>query len=386
MQKILLVTILTAALLACGSFEAAAEERVDVFPLLGISAEYIDNLFATATNPQWDALATAVGGGTLMWTDPSRRLKLDYLTDGQLYDKHPGSDQAFHDQYVGLADQERLFEATTLSLSDYFIKGAPVFSQALVGPQGVSSQLGATFLSQNYLNNSFDALLHHDFGKTFDINVDVHQNLFSASGSTTTTGYNQGGSITAYYLIVPQFGIGPGYDFEDFRFSNEPRQDNNQPSMAAFWAPNARIKITVASGPILISSASGTKTDFGYSLTSTYVGERVKVTIGSGRAPTLNSGFGGAGINQSAGGTVSYLLGVRTTTFATVYYSDTSGSGISTQVLTYGVGIQQQLTRTISIYGSYIGYQTTIPGSSSATTNAIIVGLKFAGMPWRWVW
>src|SRR5258708_23404482 len=194
MTKVLIILFFAGAFSAFGMLRrsnAMADERVDIYPLLNLYEEGSDNLLFSSTNKKSDLITALVGGTSVALTDRERKLKLDYLTDGQLYAFHDSFDRAFKDHYVGFRDEEHLSDTSKLSITDYFIKGEPVFSQALIGPQGVSIQLAQGLLQQNYTTNAFDTLIHHDFGKTFYVNLDAHQYYFSGSGPNSISEVNQ---------------------------------------------------------------------------------------------------------------------------------------------------------------------------------------------------
>jgi hypothetical protein len=393
LERYAIVVIAAAALLAIGISDAFAESSLDLYPLFTLSEQYTDNLENSAVNPLSDEITTAIGGGSLGYSDENRTTQLNYLTDGQLYAEHSSFDKAFRDHFVGLNDVEHLSRTTTFYLTNSFIKGQPVFSQALIGAQGISSQLGQALLQESYTTDTFDARLRHDFSSSTNVSFDLHENWTSSGGSgiPTVNAFQQGGSITAYYAIAPNLSVGPTYDFEDFRFSDAPREDSHAPGISASWHPDARYQITAQSGPLIVESGFGTQLDYGYAATGQYSLERLKLSINTGRGTGVSATRGtttgtGAGITQYAGGSLVYALARETNCYSTIYYSSTSGAGISNNILAFGVGVQHRLTKTFSVNVQYVGYRTVIPNSPSVFTNSVVIGLKFTGLPLRWVW
>src|ERR1700738_4920726 len=101
---------------------ASANNSVQLWPLLNLSAQYTDNLLL-APNARSDEVATLVGGASLALNNSRRRFSLDYLTDGQLYAEHSNFDRLAKDHYVGLHHQEILSAASTLLISETFLAG-----------------------------------------------------------------------------------------------------------------------------------------------------------------------------------------------------------------------------------------------------------------------
>jgi hypothetical protein len=101
----LLAAVASAGMLTLFCEGASANNSVQLWPLLNLSAQYTDNLLL-APNARSDEVATLVGGASLALNNSRRRFSLDYLTDGQLYTEHSNFDRLAKDHYVGLHDQE----------------------------------------------------------------------------------------------------------------------------------------------------------------------------------------------------------------------------------------------------------------------------------------
>src|SRR5271167_1442205 len=95
-----MVAIAAAALQAMVLSDAIADSRLELYPLFTLSEEYTDNLENSAVNSLSDEITTAVGGGSLGYTDRNRTAQLNYLTDGQLYAEHSSFDRALRDHFA----------------------------------------------------------------------------------------------------------------------------------------------------------------------------------------------------------------------------------------------------------------------------------------------
>lgn len=364
---------------------AQANTSVELWPLLDLSAQYTDNLLL-APKAKSDEVATLVGGGSLALDNPQRRLTLDYLTDGQLYAEHANLDRLAKDHYVGLHDEEALSETSKLSISNTFLDGESVFGQALIGASGLNLQLGEALLQRNYQTNSFDSRLHQGLGPLLFTDFDLHQNTFATSTGNSSLSTNQGAYASVYYRLDGRLWAGAGYDFEDFRFSSQPRSDSCEPYLTLRSDLTRRIRLAAQAGPLVSASPSGTSTDVGYAIAASYRAKYWNFDLGSSRAPGMTAGFGGAGINQSVYATSFYRLTRRTGLYAYAGYSEVSGSGARTEIQSFGTAVERRLSRAVSLYAQYLWFRSATPGSQSALTNSIVAGAKLYARPWHWSW
>lgn len=383
--KVSLALAATCAALALSWRQARAETRLELWPLLNVSGEYTDNLLFSPARAKHDELNTGVGGASLALTDQQRHLQLDFLTDWQLYAEHSEFDRALKDYYVGITDEEHFSDRTSLSLSDSFIKGQPIFGQALIGSSGVSTQLGQALLQKDFLTNSLYARLHQDLGATYSADLSGHQSFFSSNGATSGDSYSQGDGFTLFDRLSPQWKGLFGYDFEDFRFSARPRSEAHQPFLGFQYFPNQRMYLTAQTGPLIFQSASEVSADVGYSIAARYSREFVQFALTSSRQPSITAGFAGAGVSQNFGGAMVYAVGRRSNLSITSNYTRLSRGGADSEILTEGASIDYRLTRAVSVIGQYLWFRTTSPQAPPALTNTFSVSIRLTAEPWRWV-
>ncbi|HVB80574.1 MAG TPA: hypothetical protein VNE82_11605 [Candidatus Binataceae bacterium] len=364
---------------------AHANTSVELWPLLDLSGQYTDNLLL-APDAKSDEVATLVGGASLVLDNPHRRFQLDYLTDGQLYAEHTNFDRLAKDHYVGLHDEERLSETSRLSISDTFLDGQSVFGQTLIGSSGLNLQLGEALLQRNYQTNSFEGQLHQDLGASLFADFDLHQNTFATSTGSSSLSTNQGAYETVYYRLSGRLSAGAGGDFEDFRFSSQPRSDSGEPYLALRSDLTARIRLSAEAGPLISDTRSGASIDAGYAIAASYRAKHWSFELASSRAPGMTAGFGGAGINQSVYTTSFYRLTRRTGLYAYGGYNEVTGDGARTEIQALGAGVEHRLNRALSLYVQYLWFRSATPGSSTALTNSITVGARLDARPWHWSW
>jgi hypothetical protein len=375
------------AMLILSCRPALAEDRLELWPQLAVTEQYTDNLLLTATNAESDEITTAIGGGSLAFTNAERNVKLDYLTDGQLYAQNSGLDRGLQDHYVGFSDRERLSGETELSMDDTFIKGQPIFGQALVGPTGVSLQLGQALLQKEFLTNSFSANLNQEFSDRFSTALAVHQTYYSLNqAATNNESYAQGCSLTLAYHLTPVWSALLGYDFEDFRFSSSPTTDTHEPFVGLSYNLTRELTLTASGGPVIEQTSSSTRVDAAYIVSAAYTTERLQATLESARQESTTAGFGGAGINQSVGGSISYALTRRCNAFVNNSYSQLNQGSAASDILSWSAGINYRLTRPLTVFAQYLGFRTTSPTSPPVVTNSVLAGMRLTAQPWRWVW
>jgi hypothetical protein len=392
-----------------------ADERLSLFPVVSFSEEFTDNYPLTVINPvltqpplfpfppgvssppvnsqpprpspsttgsNYDAISSVIGGATFDLTGPFRNTELDYLTAGELYAQNSQMDQAFQSQYVGFRDSEWLSPTMNLWLGDTFIEGQPVFGQSLIGPSGTSPQLGQALLQSNFTTNTFDARFSQAISERLSLNAIVTQTYYSTSGGNTSESFSQGATIRMYYSLTPEFEMGPSFQFQDFRFSNQPRSDTSQPALSANWTPASRWKLYGNIGPVLSSSSRGLSWDVGYTLSVSYLLERANFGVTTGRAPSITAGYAGAGTSEYASASASYEIADRTSLHLYTSYYEISGGGTNNHITSYGAGLSEQLSKNATFFVQYIGFQTNASSTSRSLTNNILIGVKLKTDPW----
>ena len=145
--------------------------------------------------------------------------------------------------------------------------------------------------------------------------------------------------------------------------------------------------------PLIITSASETKLNVGYTLNSTYKGELWELSLYSGRAPSISAGNSGSSIGQYVGAGALYWLSRRTSAYVTGSFSQFSqtgnnknnnGNNSNIYSLAYGGGINHRLTRDISVFAQFVRFQTNSLGVSGNSSDTLILGVRFAPEPWIW--
>lgn len=371
-----------ACALACGGVHA--QSALELWPTVTLGELYSDNVELTP-QPISDEISSLIGGGTALLTSPARTVQLDYQTDVQVFAQHPSFNRYFQDQLADLRDTENLSPATSLWLQDSFFNGQSAFGQSLIGAGGVSPQLGQALQQANFLSNFFDLHLHHDFSEAISSDFDLHQSYFDASQGITAISNNQGGSLVFYRAMTSRLRLGLGYDFEDFRFSNEPRADAHEPAAYFQFSATPALSFNGQLGPTILQSPSQTQLGVGYSLASTYTRERWTASLSSGRMPDITAGFGGVGTSQFVTGTCKYQMSRRTSAYVLAYYDKLSGTASSVW-LNYGAGVNWQVTRYVSIFGQYLGYRIDNPTGPTTTSDSVFVGITITPKPFRWMW
>lgn len=360
-----------------------AADKLEIWPSASLAEQLSDNL-PQASGASSDAISLLNLGGSATVNAANRNFGLDYGTDAQVYARNPSLNEAFQDQYVGLRDNERLSGLTGLSLNDTFMKGQSAFGQGLIGSSAASPLLSQALLQNKFLTNGFNLQLRHQLSELLSTAFSVNQTFYSASGGQTSESFSQGGDASAYYALRPRLSMGPDFQFTDFRFSNQPRSDSLQPSFAVIWNRTERLTSTGRIGPLIISSPTGTSVGVGYSLNSSYKGERWLFNLSSGRSPSISAGLSNAAISQYEGASAQYQVSRRTMAYINTSYDQFSQTNNKSYIITFSLGINHQLTRDVSIFGQFLRYQTDSPSITGNGTDTLTFGIKFTPRPWIW--
>lgn len=340
----------------------------------------------TTSGASNDAISLVNLGASAAMDSPSRALGLDFSSAAQIYARNSSFNQTFLDnQYVGFHDYERLNALTALSLNDTFINGQSAFGQGLIGPSAASPLLSQALLQSNYLTNSFNLQLNRHLSELLSGSFSANQTYFSTSGSSTSESFSQGGDLAAYYKLYPRLSVGPDFQLNDFRFSNQPRSDSFQPSIAVTWNRSEHLVTSARIGPLILSSPNGTSTDVGYTLSTSYTGERWLLNLSSSRSPSISAGLSNAAISQYEGASAQYQISRWTSAYINASVNQFSQTTNNSYIIIYSTGINHQLTRSISIFGQFARLQNNSPSVTGNTTDTLTFGIKFAPRPpWTW--
>lgn len=384
-RALLGASLSTALLMIILSTPVLATNLLEIWPRISVGEMLTDNLLQqTNSSSGGDAISVVALGGTATVDSRKRTFSLDYATDAQVYARNSGFDEAFQDQYIGLRDNERLSEATTLSASDYFFNGKQMFAQSLIGSSAASPLLSQALAQNTFLTNSFNAQLNHQFSDRLSSWASVHQTFFSTSGGETSESFQQGGELGTYYKVNARLSLGPDLQFNDFRFSNQPRSDSYQPSLAVKWSWSERLTTSGTVGPLITTSATETSVGVGYTLSSSYVGDRWLFQLFSGRTSSITAGNSGSAVYQYGGAGAAYKLSRRTEAYVNGSLNQFSQTSNNYYSIAYGGGINHELTRSISVFGQFVRFQTDSNGVNGNASDTLMFGIKFAPLPWVW--
>jgi hypothetical protein len=397
----------------------AQAAEFSLWPYAEVDEAYDDNVKETSSNKKGDFLTVESFGATLEAETAARSFFLTYTTLMIEHVSYPGEDSFGQDHYVGLQDTERLSANTTLSITNSFLVGNSVSGSFVTsGATPIGSQLLSSILYKTgTLSNTFAANLFSKFSDSFTWSANVHQNYFSTLSNTPSAGgitgsaastqnFNQGAMLTGDWNLGERFTGGGTCDFEDYRFSNSdiPTTEAEWLQGRLGWGSGTPYSVLAQVGPIISESSSGTigtshvaaqtKVDFGYLITASYTDRRFKFSATAGQVPELSAGLGGYSTAQTYAALIQYKLSRRATLFANFGYVNFTGTGISTEVLTYTGGVSYRLAQMFTLTAQYLGYQTIGGGTSTSTvfaipvgttvTNIFMIGVIVTPLPLKW--
>ena len=385
-RTIALGTLPAFLLLVTVSRSLRAADRLEIWPVASLAEQLTDNLpQQTTSGASSDAISLLNLGASATVDSEHRTFGLDYNTDTQVYARNSSLDRVFQDQYVGVRDYERVSARTGVSLNDTFINGQQTFGQSLIGPAAATPLLSQALLQSTFLTNTFNLQVTHAWSERASTVLSVHQAFFSTSGSQTSSSFSQGGELAGYYQVFPRLSVGPDFQFNDFRFSNQPRQDSLQPSLAINWNRSKHLVTSARIGPIIFLSANETRLDFGYMLNTSYVGERWLFSLSSGRTPSISAGLSGASISQYEGAAAQYQVSRRTSVYVNASFNRFSQTTNNSYGIAFSTGINHQVTRSIAIFGQFVRFQSNSPSLNGKVTDTVTFGIKFTPQPWQWM-
>ena len=113
--------------------QTALTMEVSLFPAAELDELYNSNVKATANNPKGDWITAQVLGGKIEATSPDRDLFLTYSTVLSENAWYHNLDSFARDHSLQLNDTERLSAASTLNVSDSFLRGNAASVQFFTG-------------------------------------------------------------------------------------------------------------------------------------------------------------------------------------------------------------------------------------------------------------
>ncbi len=413
----LFICMVTILMLPTARVARAAE--LSLWPYAEVDEAYDDNVKETSSNKKGDFLTVESFGATLEAETAARSFFLTYSTTMIEHASYSNEDSFGQNHYLGIQDTERLSANTTLSINNSFLVGNSIGGNFVTtGSTPIGSQLLSSILYRTTtLDNGFAANLFSKVSNSFSLIANVHQNFFSTLSNSVTSGgvtgsaaskenFNQGGSLEGDWYLGERFTAGAVGDFEDFRFSNTeiPTTESEWLQARLGWGLGTPFYVLAQVGPIISESSSGTigtthqaaqtKVDFGYLITASYKDRRLQFSAAAGQVPELSAGLGGYSTAQTYGALIQYKLSRRATLFANFGYVNFTGTGISTQVLTYTGGVSYRLAQMFSLTAQYLGYQTIGGGTSTSTafaipvgttvTNIFMIGVIVTPLPLKW--
>ncbi len=389
--------------------------EISVFPAAEFDQLYNTNVGVTANNRKADWITAELFGAKLEAQSPKRDFYLNYSTYLSENASYSNLDQFARDHFIQANDTENLSQAATLRISDTFLRGNATSAQFFTdSTEPLGPQLMAALLYNSATeSNNFSAQLQYLRGDSLILTSEVHQDCFSANSNssntnTTITGlsFDQGGSFAVDRLWGERFTVGAGYQFDDFRFSNNvPSSESQMPALRLGWGGGTPFSLEASAGPRITSNSSGiigtsvfsssTKIEPGFLLTANYTGERLNFKASAGETSGLSAGIGGQTNNITVSSLIQYRLTRRTTLFANIGYFKFSGIGTDGYTFSYAAGASYRLTRHISITAEYYGFRSLDNGPAAATlmvspgqtvmTNVFLIGVAFQASPLKWV-
>ncbi|HXN11797.1 MAG TPA: hypothetical protein VN865_01735 [Candidatus Acidoferrales bacterium] len=400
---------MAASLIFAGSSTSRADNLFRLFPEAQFNGFYGDNIPLRTNNEIGDFGTTMVFGFYLDYTSAARYASLHYDTFVQLYTHQTRLDRAGQGQFVNATDDENISPTTKIHFNELFYRDATPDVAIITSDQSpqFNSVLALMLLANFQASiNQFNAQLTHDWGHQWSSELDVHQTTYWATGDKDTlsnvssNSYVQSVSTTTDYHFTNRFSLGIGYRFYDFRFTfpGEPDEQAHWPYVRATWEPLENFYLSGIVGVVIShQEGDGTEVNPGGLGLAEYKFRRGTIRVYGGQEPSITSALGGVGQLIQVNGSVLYNFTPRISGSAGAGYFQSDGTDFHGKVVTWGVGVSDQLSKWLSVYTRFIQVRREESGSSSllpsgnesgqwAVGDYYIVGVAVSAEAFRWSW
>jgi hypothetical protein len=359
---------------------ANAYTLLQFIPVIQLNQLYDDNINLASTNKKGDFISNLLLGFYLNWTGPERSGSFQYETIGELFLNYQKYDNFGQTHYFEMHDQEHLSDTTTVDLDNWFLTGKTprsffVSGGALTAPQTLNSQLALAILAKvDSLDDVADINIRHRWNEESAVSAELQEEYFATSQSTaleTKVGLKE------EYAPSPTLRGGLGYQFFDFRFSDAPSPvQAHFPQLEMHWEASHQLSFGGSAGPILFEKpqGEGQEVKLGYDGSLGYETDRWDLSVRGGQGPGITPN-GGAGLTRSALSDIKYAWTRRFSLFTSMSYYELEGGGAPLQLLIYGAGISEQVTRSISVSVQYVAireYGSSGDGVTAAPAGPLI--------------
>ena len=354
----------------------APRSPLNLPPTLSIREEYNDNVFLSNRNRRSDLITSFTPGLTLSLQTAAYRLSAGYDFSAEVY--------ADNSQLSNVGDRQNLFldasysfsPGLTLSLTDRFTRtyNTPQTSVAGIatGRTEVTSNTFAPGLSYTLTPGDTLRLV----GSYAITRIQQAQQQPLSSNSDV-----YGVDSNLDHTFTPRLTGTVGYQVQRFEFETGDSSTVHTPRLGGRYQITPTLTASVSGGASIQTSGAGTEITPSATVSLTQQFSFGAATLTYNRSVSPVATLAQTTDNQSIGGTLLVTTLVRglSLTFAPGYNTSES-STVNVKTFTADLAASYQLTRTISVFGSYTLLRQQSSGASTLTgdvdQNRVFVGLQ----------
>ncbi|MGA9722503.1 MAG: hypothetical protein WBQ86_08625, partial [Candidatus Binatus sp.] len=221
---------------------------------------------------------------------------------------------------------------------------------------------------------------------------------------TSFSSYDQ--SIRTYtdYHFSSTFSMGLGYRYYNYQFTapGRPAEQAHFPFVRLAWLPMQNLYLGGMLGVVVSHTQGSSRQEvnaggLGY---LDYYLEHAHLSIYGGQEPELTNGLAGAGLFRFVRGNIFYDFTRRLRGNVGGGFGESVGSGndFNGQIISWGVGLSDQMSKWLSVYARFVQLRVTenssnkqfIPSSIQAGREAVgdyfVVGFNVSAQAFIWSW
>jgi hypothetical protein len=347
-------------------------------PSLSVTEEYIDNVFFSNTNREWDLVTSFIPAVALFINQPRYRLIAGISTSADLYARDSSLNNGFGRGNLTLAGDFTATRDLTLRLSDTLAADRNTGS---TGAFSVGRQLSLTNLLTPGLRwqitprSAIDGYLTYGVRRFFGDGVGLNSDEYLSQ-------------TTYEYGFTSRFTGTLGYGFTFLHTDGLDDSATHTPTVGFGYRLTPSLTVNINGGPAITIISGETFISPAGNASITQVFRAGTVNVQYIRGVTVAGGFGGTTDHQTAVATVVMPTWIRDLIFlfspswekAESLDNSQGGSQVDVQAYRITLGLSYRLSRYVNIFGGY-DYIRQRTGSKSTTQvdgdqNRVRVGIQ----------
>jgi hypothetical protein len=336
-------------------------------PSLSLTEEYIDNVFFSNTNREWDLVTSIIPAVSLYLNQPRYRLVAGISTSADLYARDSSLNQAFGRANLLLAGDYTATRDLTLRLADTL---AVDRNTAATGTFSVGRQLSLTNLLTPGLRWQITPRSAIDAYATYGV-----RRFFGEGSGDNSDTYQLQANFD--YGLTSRFTGTLGYGFTYLHTEGLDDSITHTPTIGFGYRVTPSLSVNVSGGPAVTIIAGDTFVTPAGNVSITQVFRAGTVNLQYIRGVSVAGGFGGTTDNQTAVATVVMPTWIRDLIFLfspswnkAESVDSQQASQVDVEAYRITLGLSYRLSRYASIFGGYDYIRQRTGKASTEQVNA----------------